>query len=169
MCVRGAGRRGLYTHTLWSRARRRRGPLYIVSFISSCGCTYYTSQTLTRPVVIVTSCLCQHMVAGYLGPLQRVLPERGVPAYASDPITDRGILWLGREIRRMRRRRRLNAAETAAATPTLKLTPCLPHLFVCTRLERVEAAVRRQRGRIGGGIEPRRQDAQVSTALAGEG
>jgi len=77
-------------------------------------------------------------------------------------------LWLGREIRRTRRRRRLNAAETAAAAPTLKLTPCLPHLFVCTRLERVEAAVRRQRGRIGGGIEPERQDAQVSAELTGE-
>ena len=32
----------------------------------------------------------------------------------------------------------------------------------------VEAAVRRQRGRIGGGIEPERQDTQVSAELTGE-
>ena len=57
---------------------------------------------------------------------------------------------------------------TAAAAPPLERAPCLPP-HVCTRLERVEAAARRQRGRIGGGIEPRRQDAQVSTELAGEG
>jgi len=56
---------------------------------------------------------------------------------------------------------------TAAAAPPLERAPCLPP-HVCTRLERVEAAVRRQRGRIGGGIEPERQDTQVSAELTGE-
>ena len=141
--------------------------LLYLTYIVSCGRTYYTSQTLTRPVVIVMSCqrtgLASIWLLANLGPLPRMLPERGAGlglgsnyglrcplARAGDPYG---------EVPAQAERR-----GTAAAAPSpQERAPCLPP-HVCTRLERVEAAFRRQRGRIGGGIEPERQDTQVSAA-----
>ena len=51
--------------------------LMYLTYIVSCGRTYYTSQTLTRPVVIVMYCLASIWLLANLGPLQRMLPERG--------------------------------------------------------------------------------------------
>ena len=48
-----------------------------LTYIVSCGRTYYTSQTLTRPVVIVVYCLASIWLLANLGPLPRMLPERG--------------------------------------------------------------------------------------------
>ena len=48
-----------------------------LTYIVSCGRTYYTSQTLTRPVVIVMYCLASIWLLANLGPLLRMLPERG--------------------------------------------------------------------------------------------
>ena len=51
--------------------------LMYLTYIVSCRRTYYTSQTLTRPVVIVVYCLASIWLLANLGPLQRMLPERG--------------------------------------------------------------------------------------------
>ena len=51
--------------------------LLYLTCIVSCGRTYYTSQTLTRPVVIVMYCLASIWLLASLGPLLRMLPERG--------------------------------------------------------------------------------------------
>jgi len=66
--------------------------------------------------------------------------------------------------------RRVTAARRQPSRDGAVLTS--PHRLHATRTRRgrehIEAAVRRQRGRIGGGIEPERQDAQVSAELTGE-
>ena len=90
--------------------------LMYLTYIVSCGRTYYTSQTLTRPVVIVMHCLASIWLLANLGPLLRMLPERGAGLGLGSNYGLR-CLWLGREIRTIRRRRRLNAAERLQRRP----------------------------------------------------